>query len=92
MTRRTRPGRSVSHPAWQRILVLFAGSAMHFLLALVLIFGLALGVGIAYDNTQVGTLTSCVPVSLKAYDNDSCTGSHRALPGHGWPGCGSATW
>ena len=65
-----------SHPAWQRILVLLAGSAMHFILALLLIFGLALGVGIAYGNTTVGTVSSCVPVSLKAYDNGSCKGSH----------------
>jgi membrane-associated protease RseP (regulator of RpoE activity) len=69
-----------SHPAWQRILVLLAGSAMHFLLALVLVFGLALSVGIAYYNTQVGTLSPCVPVSLKAYDNGSCTGSHVQSP------------
>jgi membrane-associated protease RseP (regulator of RpoE activity) len=69
-----------SHPAWQRILVLLAGSAMHFLLALILVFGLALTVGIAYGNTQVGTLSSCVPVSLNAYDNGSCTGSHVPSP------------
>ena len=70
-----------SHPAWQRILVLCAGSAMHFLLALVLVFGLALGVGIANDNvTQVGTISSCVPVSVTAYDNGSCTGSHLTSP------------
>jgi membrane-associated protease RseP (regulator of RpoE activity) len=69
-----------SHPAWQRILVLAAGSAMHFLLALVLTFGLALSVGIAYGNTQVGTLSSCVPVSLTAYDNGSCTGSRVPSP------------
>jgi membrane-associated protease RseP (regulator of RpoE activity) len=69
-----------SHPAWQRILVLCAGSAMHFLLALLLVFGLALGVGIANDNTQVGTLSSCLPVSLKAYDNGSCAGSQVASP------------
>ena len=69
-----------SHPAWQRILVLCAGSAMHFLLALVLLFGLALGIGIAYDNTQVGTLSPCVPVSLKAYNNSSCAGSHVQSP------------
>ncbi len=69
-----------SHPAWQRILVLCAGSAMHFLLALVLVFGLALGVGIANLNTQVGTLSRCVPVSLSAYDNGSCAGSHVASP------------
>ena len=35
-----------SHPAWQRIVVLCAGSFMHFVLAFVLIFGLALGIGI----------------------------------------------
>ena len=70
-----------SHPAWQRILVLLAGSAMHFLLALVLIFGLALGVGIANDNTtQLGTISTCVPVSVTAYDNGSCTGSHLTSP------------
>jgi membrane-associated protease RseP (regulator of RpoE activity) len=69
-----------SHPAWQRILVLVAGSAMHFLLALVLTFGLALSVGIANYNTQVGTLSSCLPVSLKAYDNNSCKGSHLPSP------------
>jgi membrane-associated protease RseP (regulator of RpoE activity) len=70
-----------AHPAWQRILVLCAGSAMHFILALVLIFGLALGVGIARDNTtQLGTISSCVPVSLTAYDNGSCAGSHVQSP------------
>ena len=70
-----------SHPAWQRILVLCAGSAMHFLLALLLVFGLALGVGIANDNvTQVGTISPCVPASVTAYDNGTCTGSHPASP------------
>jgi membrane-associated protease RseP (regulator of RpoE activity) len=69
-----------SHPAWQRILVLCAGSATHFLLALVLVGGLALTVGIAYGNTQVGTLSPCVPVSLTAYDNSSCKGSHVQSP------------
>jgi membrane-associated protease RseP (regulator of RpoE activity) len=63
-------------PAWQRIAVLAAGSIMHFLLALVLVFGLALAVGIANDNvTQLSTISPCVPVSLAAYDNGTC-GSH----------------
>jgi membrane-associated protease RseP (regulator of RpoE activity) len=69
-----------SHPAWQRILVLCAGSAMHFILALVLVFGLALGIGIANLTTQVGTVSTCVPVSLTAYDNSSCKGSHQPAP------------
>ncbi|MGH3287254.1 MAG: M50 family metallopeptidase [Streptosporangiaceae bacterium] len=67
-------------PAWQRILVLCAGSAMHFILAIVLVFGLALGVGIANYTTQIGTISPCLPASLTAYDNNSCTGSHLASP------------
>jgi membrane-associated protease RseP (regulator of RpoE activity) len=70
-----------SHPAWQRILVLCAGSAMHFLLALVLVFGLALGVGIANDNTtQLGTISTCVPPNVTALDNGTCSPSYPASP------------
>jgi membrane-associated protease RseP (regulator of RpoE activity) len=69
------------HPAWQRISVLAAGSFMHFLLAFVLIAGLALGVGIANDNvTQLGTVSSCVPASLPAYDNGTCAPSDHKSP------------
>ncbi len=54
---------------------------MHFLLALVLVFGLALGVGIANDNvTQLGTISPCVPASVTAYDNGTCTASDAASP------------
>ena len=68
-------------PAWQRILVLSAGSFMHFVLAFVLIAGVALGIGIATDNTtELGTISPCVPVSLAAYNSGSCTGSHVASP------------
>jgi len=68
-------------PAWQRILVLCAGSAMHFLLALLLVFGLALTVGIANDDvTQLATISACVPASVSAYDNGTCTSSDPASP------------
>jgi membrane-associated protease RseP (regulator of RpoE activity) len=68
-------------PGWQRIAVLSAGSAMHFLLALVLIFGLALGVGIANDNTaQLGTIAACVPKNVTALDNGTCTRSDPVSP------------
>ena len=70
-----------NHPAWQRIAVLSAGSFMHFLLAFLLIFGLALAVGIENDTTtQLGTVTTCVPSSVTALDNASCTGSHQPSP------------
>jgi membrane-associated protease RseP (regulator of RpoE activity) len=68
-------------PAWQRIAVLCAGSAMHFLLALLLLTGLALGVGIANDNvTQLGTISSCLPANVTAYNNGTCAGSDQASP------------
>src|ERR1700727_252509 len=52
-------------PGWQRLIVLVAGSFMHFLIAAVLIFGLALSLGIENDNsTQVGTVAACVPTSV----------------------------
>jgi membrane-associated protease RseP (regulator of RpoE activity) len=39
-------------PAWQRLIVLAAGSFMHFVLAAVLIYGLALGIGIENECTS----------------------------------------
>jgi membrane-associated protease RseP (regulator of RpoE activity) len=57
-------------PGWQRVIVLSAGSAVHFVLAFLLIFGLALGIGIENTNsTQLGTISSCVPASVTALDN-----------------------
>jgi len=59
-------------PAWQRLIVLAAGSFMHFVLAAVLLFGLALGIGIENDNTaQLGTVAACVPSSEQALTNDA---------------------
>jgi membrane-associated protease RseP (regulator of RpoE activity) len=59
-------------PGWQRVIVLSAGSAMHFILAFLLIFGLALGIGIENNNTtQLGTVTACVPANVTALDNNS---------------------
>jgi membrane-associated protease RseP (regulator of RpoE activity) len=70
-----------SHPAWQRIAVLSAGSFMHFVLAFLLIGGLALSVGIENDNTtQLGTISTCVASSVTALDNGTCTASNAASP------------
>jgi membrane-associated protease RseP (regulator of RpoE activity) len=68
-------------PAWQRIIVLAAGSFMHFLLAFVLIGGLALGIGIENDNTtQVGTISPCVASNVKDLDNDVCRAGDPKSP------------
>jgi membrane-associated protease RseP (regulator of RpoE activity) len=53
-------------PGWQRIIVLAAGSFMHFALAFVLLFALAIGIGLAGagTSTTVGAIDTCVPSSL----------------------------
>ncbi len=69
-------------PAWQRIIVLCAGSFMHFVLAFLLIAGLALGVGIANENTtELGTISACVSPNVTALDNGvACTASDQRSP------------
>jgi membrane-associated protease RseP (regulator of RpoE activity) len=55
-------------PGWERIIVLAAGSFMHFVLAFVLLFALAIGIGLAgaSTSTSVGAIDTCVPSSLTA--------------------------
>jgi membrane-associated protease RseP (regulator of RpoE activity) len=65
-------------PGWQRIIVLAAGSFMHFVLAFVLLFALAVGIGLASPGTStaVGAVDACVPASLTA----ACKASNPASP------------
>jgi membrane-associated protease RseP (regulator of RpoE activity) len=70
-----------SHPAWQRIVVLCAGSFMHFVLAFLLIFSLALGIGIENDNTtQLGTVSKCVAANATELNKGTCAASDQASP------------
>jgi membrane-associated protease RseP (regulator of RpoE activity) len=70
-------------PAWQRAIVMVAGSFMHFALAFVLLIGLALGIG-QIDETAntnaIGSVYTCLPVNAKALSDNSCTGSKAASP------------
>ncbi len=64
-------------PAWERIVVLVAGSFMHFLLAFVLLFALPLAIGIENDNsTTIGTVVTCVPSS----NTSGCAKGEPASP------------
>jgi membrane-associated protease RseP (regulator of RpoE activity) len=68
-------------PRWQRAVVMVAGSFMHFALAFVLLIGLALIVGQANNNTTtIGSVSSCVPASVKAFDDGSCQHSKGPAP------------
>jgi membrane-associated protease RseP (regulator of RpoE activity) len=65
-----------NQPGWQRIIVLAAGSFMHFVLALILLFVLAIGIGQPNPNTTViSSITACVPASVAALGStDPCAG------------------
>jgi membrane-associated protease RseP (regulator of RpoE activity) len=69
-------------PGWQRIIVLAAGSFMHFALAFVLLIILAMGIGLVKDNTnQVGLISPCVPPSAQALNRGAaCTASDAPAP------------
>ncbi len=65
-------------PGWQRMIVLGAGSFMHFALAFVLLFILAVGIGLSNSNSPtVGAIDPCVPTSATAA---SCVVRQPAVP------------
>jgi membrane-associated protease RseP (regulator of RpoE activity) len=65
-------------PGWQRMIVLAAGSFMHFALAFLLLFILAAGIGLSNTSSStVGAIDPCVPTSITA---TSCTKSNPASP------------
>ena len=65
-------------PGWQRIIVLAAGSFMHFVLAFVLLFVVAVFIGQANPgaSTTVGAVDACVPANLSS----TCTASRPPSP------------
>ncbi len=71
-----------NQPGWQRGIVLAAGSFMHFALAFVLLFILAVGIGVATNNTTIGNVDPCVPRTVQALDSGSltCTAGQPASP------------
>jgi membrane-associated protease RseP (regulator of RpoE activity) len=63
---------------WKRIIVLAAGSFMHFVLALFLLFVVAAGIGLetASSANTVGAIESCVPKNVKS----SCVSGDPSSP------------
>jgi len=67
-----------NRPGWQRIIVLAAGSFMHFVLALFLLFILAFGVGQTNNNTNiVSSIAACVPASVQALNSANPCAGHN---------------
>ena len=69
-----------NQPGWQRIIVLAAGSFMHFALAFFLLFVLAIGIGQTNGNSNViSSIASCVPASAKTVNSaNPCAGGNLA--------------
>jgi membrane-associated protease RseP (regulator of RpoE activity) len=68
-------------PGWQRVIVLAAGAFMHFVLALVLFFALAVAIGQETSTNQVSALASCIPPSNAALNsNNPCPHGHGTTP------------
>lgn len=71
-------------PGWQRLIVLAAGSFMHFLFAAVLIFGVAVVIGAEapnYGSSQLGTVNACVPATKADLENGvACTNTEAKSP------------
>jgi membrane-associated protease RseP (regulator of RpoE activity) len=61
-------------PGWQRVIVLVAGSFMHFALAFVLLFILAVGVGLpkATNSTTIGVVSKCLPRTVAELNAGLC--------------------
>jgi membrane-associated protease RseP (regulator of RpoE activity) len=67
-----------NQPGWQRIIVLAAGSFMHFVLALFLLFVLAFGIGQLNSNTNVvSSIAACVPASVKTLNSTNPCAGHN---------------
>ena len=68
-------------PGWQRAIVLSAGSFMHFVIAFVLLWFLAVGVGIAGQSGTTVSVLRCVPASKQATCAQGGPRSPAALAG-----------
>jgi len=70
-----------NQPGWQRIIVLAAGSFMHFVLAFVLLFLVAVGIGQAANSNQISSVATCVPANANALKSaNPCTGHVAKSP------------
>ena len=70
-----------SKPGWQRVIVLSAGSFMHFTIAFVLLWVLAVGIGTPEAKSRVVTVAACVPASATASCSPADPRSPAALAG-----------
>ena len=68
-------------PGWQRAIVLSAGSFMHFVIAFVLLWILAVGVGVADQSGTTVRVLPCVPANSQATCAAGAPGSPASKAG-----------
>lgn len=68
-------------PGWQRAIVLSAGSFMHFVIAFVLLWILAVGVGVADQSGTTVSVLPCVPAKAQATCASGAPGSPASKAG-----------
>lgn len=66
-------------PGWQRSIVLLAGSFMHFVIAFLLLSGLALGIGVVSQTTTSSTIITVIPC-VTATATGSCQTNSPQTP------------
>jgi membrane-associated protease RseP (regulator of RpoE activity) len=74
------PRAFINKPGWQRFIVLVAGSTMHFVIAIVLLFIIFLGwPSVVHGASRVGTVESCITTSA----DQSCPAGAPPAPAVG---------
>ena len=68
--------RSIAGTIPQRLIVLGAGSFLHFVLGFLLIFTLIAGIGISQTSSKIQTVSECIPQST----TESCGPTSKASP------------
>ena len=76
LTLEEKPRAFIAGSISQRLIVLGAGSFLHFVLGFLLIFTLIAGIGISQTSSKIQTVSECIPQSA----TDSCGPTSKASP------------
>ncbi|GIH78776.1 M50 family metallopeptidase [Planobispora longispora] len=67
-------------PWWQKVVIMFGGPAMNFVLAFVLFAVVLMGFGVGVLKTEVSAVPDCVKTAAEYAKNPTCTSADQASP------------
>ncbi|GLW10847.1 putative zinc metalloprotease [Microtetraspora sp. NBRC 13810] len=67
-------------PWWQKVIIMFGGPAMNFVLAFILFAVVLMGFGVPTEQTTLATVPACVKTAEAYASNKECTPSDPASP------------